>query len=233
MPPLARLRLTLLSQERRQTVDAAFGRLIVAGWSGRDRAAMEAHIAELEQLGVRRPARMPTFYRIAAARLTTAPRIQVTGPDSSGEVEFVLARIGGEIWVGVGSDHTDRAVEGYDVTVSKQMCDKPLAPVMWPLREVAPHWDALQLRSFRVENGTPVPYQEGSVAALLPPGELTRRLAAEDGRDLADGDALMGGTLPARDGVRPAARFAFSLIDPVLGRRIEHAYDVETLHTRG
>ena len=119
------------------------------------------------------------------------------------------------------------------MTVSKQMCDKPLAPVMWPLHEVAPHWDSLQLQSFRVENGTRTIYQEGSVAALLPAAELTRRLAAEDGHEMADGDLLMGGTLPALDGVRPAPRFAFALIDPVLGRRIEHAYDIETLHTRG
>ena len=31
----------------------------------------------------------------------------------------------GRIFVGLGSDHTDRKVETYSVTVSKQMCDKP------------------------------------------------------------------------------------------------------------
>ena len=34
----------------------------------------------------------------------------------------------GRIFVGLGSDHTDRKVEAYSVTVSKQMCDKPMAP---------------------------------------------------------------------------------------------------------
>ena len=33
----------------------------------------------------------------------------------------------GRIFVGCGSDHTDRKVEAYSVTVSKQMCDKPIA----------------------------------------------------------------------------------------------------------
>src|SRR5258708_28829629 len=41
---------------------------------------------------------------------------------------------------------TDREVETYGVTVSKQMCDKPLAPLFWPYDEVAPHWDRLMLR---------------------------------------------------------------------------------------
>ena len=34
----------------------------------------------------------------------------------------------GRIFVGLGSDHTDRKVETYSVTVSKQMCDKVMAP---------------------------------------------------------------------------------------------------------
>ena len=190
---------------------------------------MEAHIAELEKLGVKRPTKTPTFYRIAAARLTTSSLIQVSGPDSSGEVEFVLARIEDEIWVGAASDHTDRAVETYDVTVSKQMCDKPMAPTLWPFRELRSHWDSLRLRSFRIDNGERHPYQDGSVAELLSAEELLARFVAEDGREMTSGDVLMGGTLPTLDSVRPAARFAFALIDPVLNRSIEHAYDVVNL----
>ena len=47
----------------------------------------------------------------------------------------------GRIFVGTGSDHTDRKVESYSVTVSKQMCDKPIAPVLWDLDDVIGHWD--------------------------------------------------------------------------------------------
>jgi hypothetical protein len=39
----------------------------------------------------------------------------------------VLLASGGKTYVTVGSDHTDRKVETYGVTVSKQMCDKPIA----------------------------------------------------------------------------------------------------------
>lgn len=46
--------------------------LVIAGWTGRDAAAVEAHIAELEAIGVPRPATVPCFYRVAAGLLTTA-----------------------------------------------------------------------------------------------------------------------------------------------------------------
>ena len=108
---------------------------VIAGWTGRDQAAVEKHIRELEEVGVKRPASTPIFYRVASARVTTAERIEATGEDSSGEVEFVLARIRGGLYVGVGSDHTDRVVETVGVTVSKQMCDKPIAATFWPDRK--------------------------------------------------------------------------------------------------
>src|SRR6266478_2999900 len=68
---------------------------IVAGWTGRDAAAVEKHIAELEALGVKRPATTPVFYRVSAARLTTATEIEAVGTNSGGEVEFVLLQHGG------------------------------------------------------------------------------------------------------------------------------------------
>ncbi|OYX11437.1 MAG: hypothetical protein B7Z15_11810, partial [Rhizobiales bacterium 32-66-8] len=43
---------------------------VIAGWTGRDKVALEKHIVELEELGVARPASTPIYYRCAAARLT-------------------------------------------------------------------------------------------------------------------------------------------------------------------
>src|SRR6201996_4005665 len=144
-------------------------RLVIAGWTGRDMAALEKHIAELEAIGVKRPASVPIFYRASTARLTTDDSIEVLGNASSGEAEFVLLRHAGRLWVGTGSDHTDREVEKYGVSVSKQLCDKPLAPVFWDYEEIAPHWDKLVLRAHIAENGAQLLYQEGSVTAMLDP----------------------------------------------------------------
>jgi len=201
--------------------------LIIAGWTGRDEAALEKHICELEELGVARPASTPIFYRVAAARLSTAPAVEMSGGQSSGEVEFVLVRHGGRLYVGVGSDHTDRQVETYNVTVSKQMCEKPVAGELWDFEEVRGHWDQLKLRSW-AEGGKL--YQEGSVTAMRSPDDLMSRFAPGG---LPDGAAMFCGTLAAIGGIRPSADFAFELEDPVLGRSIRHRYEIAELPILG
>jgi Protein of unknown function (DUF2848) len=224
------LNLTLMSNGGVTRRDVGIDDAVVAGWTGRDAAAVEKHIRELEAIGVKRPASTPIFYRVSAARLTTDAEIEVVGETSGGEVEFVLLQHGGRLWVGTGSDHTDRAVETYGVTVSKQMCDKPLAATFWAFDEVAPHWDKLVLRAHVPESGARVLYQEGSVAAMLDPRDLISRYA-KDG--LADNTLMFCGTLAAKGGVRPTAQFAFELEDPVMGRKIAHAYTARTLPILG
>ncbi len=204
---------------------------VIAGWTGRDQEALEKHIRELEELGVARPATTPIFYRVAASRITTGTAIEAAGGDSSGEVEFVLVRHGGKLYLGVGSDHTDRKVETYNVTVSKQMCEKPVAPELWALDDVVAHWDRLLLRSWACEAGTKTLYQEGSVAAMRPPQELIALYAGAAG--LADGTLMFCGTLAAKGGIRPAPRFEFEIEDPVRGLRIGHGYDIAALPVLG
>ena len=204
---------------------------VIAGWTGRDPVARDKHIAELEAIGIARPASTPIYYRVSARRLTTEDSIEVSGTETSGEVEFVLIGWQGRIFVGVGSDHTDRKVETYSVTVSKQMCDKPIAPILWELEEVAGHWDRMILRSFAWIDGARVLYQEGTLDSMLPVKELIQRGFGDAG--LPDGCAMFGGTFAAIGGIRPASRFDFELEDPVLKRSIRHGYDVITLPVRG
>jgi hypothetical protein len=206
-------------------------KLVIAGWTGRDKEAVETHISELEALGVKRPLHTPMFYRVSSARLTTAGIIEVTGANSTGEVEFVLAGLQGDFLVGVGSDHTDRQLETVGIAVAKQICDKPIGATFWPLRELERHWDQLKLRSRVTIDGTLHPYQEGSVAELLAPADLIRRHANAD--RLEDGVVMFGGTLAVHGGLRPAQRFEGELEDPVLNRRTFFAYDVHTLPDDG
>jgi len=203
---------------------------IIAGWTGRDAVAVEKHIKELEALGVKRPATTPIFYRVATARLTTDDTIEAVGESSGGEAEFVLLQHAGGLWVGAGSDHTDREVEKYGVTVSKQLCDKPVASVFWSYDEVAPHWDALILRAYVIEGAKPVLYQEGPVTAMMHPQALLQKYC---GTGLRDGTLMFGGTLAAHGGVRPTSELSFELEDPVLGRKIAHSYRVKILPVLG
>lgn len=198
--------------------------LVIAGWTGRDQAALHKHIRELEALGVKPPKTTPIFYRVAASLLTTAGEIEVSGPDSSGEVEFVLIKEDSGLRVAVGSDHTDRKAETVGVSLSKQLCAKPVSPESWRYDEVKPHWERLVLRSWA--DGEL--YQEGPVTAMRAPEDLLQRFGG-----LRSGWAMFCGTLAAKGGIRPAARFTMELEDPVLKRRLSHEYAIKVLPVEG
>jgi Protein of unknown function (DUF2848) len=219
------------AQDTTTPLTLAIDQAVMAGWTGRDPVARDKHIAELEAIGIKRPATVPIYYRVAARRLTTTDSIEVSGGDTSGEVEFVLIGWQGRTFVGVGSDHTDRKVETYSVTVSKQMCDKPMASVLWELEDVIGHWDQMILRAFACIGGKRVLYQEGTLDRMLGVEELLLRGFGPAG--LPDGCAMFGGTFAAIGGIRPASRFEFELEDPVLKRRIGHAYDIVDLPVLG
>ena len=210
---------------------AAIQNLVIAGWTGRNVAALEAHIKELEALGVKRPKSVPIFYRNAAALLTTAGMIEAVGDRSSGEVEFVLYALDDGLWLGVGSDHTDRKAETINVTLSKQMCAKPVGGTLWRYDEVKPHWDKLTLRSFVSDGGIRRLYQEGPVTNMRSPEELIRLYTGDD--RLAPGTAMFCGTFAVHGGFSYGGRFDMELDDPVLGRKLTHGYRIVSLPDEG
>lgn len=197
--------------------------LVIAGWTGRDEAALRQHIRELEELGVKPPKTTPIFYRVAADLITQASAIQVSGPDTSGEVEFVLLARADGLWVTVGSDHTDRKAETIAVSLSKQLCAKPICRDAWRYDEVKDHWERLVLRSWA--DGEL--YQEGPVTAMRSPEDLLAR------HPLKAGWIMFCGTLAAKGGIRPAKLFRMELEDPVRKRRLAHEYRIHALPVEG
>jgi hypothetical protein len=197
--------------------------LIIAGWTGRDEVALRKHIKELEEIGVKPPKTAPIFYRVAASLFTHATEIQVSGPDTSGEVEFVLVKTADDLRVAVGSDHTDRKAETIGVSLSKQLCSKPVSRESWGYDEVKGHWQRLVLRAW----ADGALYQEGPVTAMRSPEDLMERYP------LKSGYAMFCGTLAAQGGIRPAARFRMELEDPVLKRKLSHEYTIRGLEVAG
>jgi len=201
--------------------------LVVAGWTGRDSSAIAHHIAELKALGVKPPSRTPLFYLCSVSRVTQAGAIEVLGERTSGEAEFLLLKHSGALWIGVGSDHTDRDLEAHGVAASKQICDKPIGGEFWRYDAVAPHWDQIRLRAYAVNLGKRELYQDGLVSAMLPPAELISLY--DSANDLPEGALMFCGTLATIGGIRPAERFECELDDPVLQRRIHCGYDIVAL----
>jgi hypothetical protein len=102
----------LHDQQGKARISVEPGALIVAGWTGRDEAALRHHIEELAAIGVPRPSSVPVFYRNSVLNLTQSSVLEVLGPDTSGEVEPVIVALGNQLCLTIGSDHTDRS-SGY------------------------------------------------------------------------------------------------------------------------
>jgi hypothetical protein len=209
-------------------LDVDIQTLIVAGWAGRDIAAVEHHIDELLALGVPRPSSVPLYYRVANNQLTQSDNVQVVGPTSSGEVEAFVFAAGGELYVSIASDHTDRKLETHSVALSKQICPMPVATTAWRYADVARHWDELVIRSRIEENGVDVLYQEGTLASLRTPLDLIAGYL-KGAATLPEGCGMSCGTVAAIGGIRPALSFTMELVDPRRQRIIQHRYEIEVL----
>jgi len=199
-------------------LDAPITNLIIAGWTGRDAAAVQHHINELVALGIPAPSRTPLYYRNGASLLTQSDRIEVLGNGSSGEAEPLVVQAQGKLWLGLGSDHTDREFEKTSVAASKQMCPKPVGTQLWSWSSVADRLDDLVLSSEIFENGAWVTYQKGALAKIRPLEKLI------EAAGMKDGTAMMCGTLPAIGGVRPSAQFRARLYDAKMDREITLSY---------
>ena len=206
--------------------------LVIAGWTGRDKEAMEEHMVELEDLGISRPKTTPIFYHLAPYLLTQSATIPVIGSDTSGEVEFFVLSHKNILWVGLGSDHTDRKLEAYNITFSKQTCAKPISKVLWRYDDIAAHWDEVSLFAYVKESGNKVLYQEGSVNSMLSIENLLGKFNSLT-KSLPEQTLMFCGTLPVQGGIRPTREFEIELVDPVLNRKIRHQYKVVSLPNQG
>jgi hypothetical protein len=201
--------------------------VVLAGYTGRDQESVRQHIEELAEHGIPGPERVPTFYRATPALVVAGDRIDVLGPETSGEVEFILLRSGGTLYVGLGSDHTDRGHERVSITHAKQLCPKVVATALWRYDDVAAHWDRLVLRSFAGAERRL--YQEGPVSAMLDPEDILERVRARTGRGDLEGVLVFSGTLPLVGELSCGDRFAAELSDEVTGARLSLDYAVNVI----
>lgn len=186
-------------------------RLIIAGWTGRSRREVMSHVAELKVLGVRPPSDIPMFYEVSTNLVTQEGVVDDFDKKSSGEVEFFLFNVEGSIFVGVGSDHTDRSLESFSVNYSKQVCQKPISKDCWRLEDVQSHWDELIIISkVRDIFGEEIEYQCGRLSQIIPPSELISKVPG----GFHDGDMVFGGTVPVIGEIRYSESFSGSLVDP-------------------
>jgi len=202
--------------------------LVCAGWVGRDPEALQAHIDELAKLGIPGPSRVPMYMNFSTYLATTDDEITVVSSQSSGEVEYVLFCKGEEIWVTVGSDHTDRDVETKSIPGSKQMYAKCLASECWPFPDVKDHWDKLILRCWVYKGTERSLYQEAPAASIIAPKELIDKIP-DVGDMRGKGIVLFSGTIATKGGLICGDSYEIEMEDPVLKRLVRHQYKVRVL----
>jgi hypothetical protein len=223
--------LTFQVQGTGETLSIRPRRVLMAGYTGRDQAAVQRHIDELREHGVPAPTRVPILFPATVDRLTMADEIEVLGDQTSGEAEFVLIYHQGRLYVAAGSDQTDRELEKTSITFAKQVCPNVLSRQVWPYADVRDRWDAIVLRArTRGRDGKAGPerrYQEGTLAEMLRPEDLERLVGERVGGEL-EGTVIYSGTIPIRDegGFAFGGAFTAELEDPATGRILRCAYRV-------
>jgi hypothetical protein len=199
------------------------------GYAGRNQESVREHIEELAKIGVPAPTTSPTLYPLANYNLTTSANIQVQNQETSGEIEYVILWQAGKAYVTVGSDHTDRELENFNVAKSKQACPDIMASEVWLYEDVKDHWDDIQLKCWVTKNGKRVLYQDATVGAMMSPEDwlpIFNRI----GIDNLNNSIFFSGTINTVGKMLIFAdTYEIEMIDPVLKRSLRHEYKVSVL----
>jgi hypothetical protein len=223
------LELSVIHENHEIPLQFTVKRMVNGGYVGRDLKAVEAHIEELRCKGVPPPPSVPMVFPVLSHNITTASQIEVVGSKTSGEAEFVLLLDGQNVFVGVGSDHTDRDIERYSIIKSKQICQNVLSSKVWRYEEVESYWDDLLIRSWTkaTEGGEWVLYQRASLGTIISASQIMDLVKSKLKDDQADGLVIFSGTLPILTGEMIfGCAFRAELIDERLGRNLICEYRV-------
>lgn len=203
-------------------------RMYNVGSATRDPEAARAHQEEVAEIGIRIAFDVPSprIYPVAISQAVTDTEVAALHGESSGEVEIVIVVDGSDIYVGVGSDHTDRWLERTSIPWSKNVSPNVVAPELWRWQDVADHWDECVMSS-HVDGR---PYQEAAVSIFLTPPEILEVLAERV--DLPSSYVVFCGSYAAIDKImRFGDTWELALTDPVRDRAIRHTYRVIDLFT--
>ncbi|MBU8878198.1 DUF2848 domain-containing protein [Bacillus sp. FJAT-29790] len=201
------------------------------GNSGRTQVDIQNHILELEKQGISAPMNTDaTIHPISDYLVTQDGNIQVLGNNTTGEIEYLLLINEEGSFITVGSDHADRVLEAQSSKYFKQICQKPIAKVLWPLEEVIGHWDEIKLTCEIMVHDHWELYQEGTVASLLGV-EKVIELLQKNNVYSTEGIVVYCGTICLYKGkFMYPTWYRMTMHDPILNRSIILCYNIEILN---
>ncbi len=221
------IQLKLQKNGRNIAVPFHVDRMLNAGFTGRDQKEVRHHLDELSAKGIEVPTETPLIYPVIPATLTPDEKIVVYGQETSGEIEYVLfIKNETEIYVGIGSDHTDRKLEETDIPRAKQMCPNIVSPGVWELNDVIGHWDDLVMACRVEKDGQDLAYQKGNLGLLMSPAELMAFVSGKVTGPLTDMVIFSGTVKMETPEFVFADQFSGRLTDPVLKRELAFTYRI-------
>ncbi len=225
-----KLELVLENKQERRELAFTCNRMVNAGYVGKNQEEARRHIEELAAKGIPGPKSIPVLYPVICNALSLDSEIEVYENETCGEVEYVLCIVTeDEIYVGLGSDHTDRHLEESDIPRAKQICPNLMSRTVWPLEEVENHWDDLLMSAKVVNQGEETLYQQGRLGLLLNPAELMSFVKSKIPGPL-ENLIIFSGTMGMLNGEFIfGEKFSPRLIDEKLNRRLEFSYNIRPL----
>jgi len=229
-----RLKLSLQKDDQIEEIHFEMRRMVNAGYTGRDREAVKKHIEELKKEGIIAPESTPTAYEVNTQLIyfdDEIEEIEVIGNKTSGEAEFILLCHGKEVYVGVGSDHTDRELEVISIIKSKQICHNLMSRRIWLLKDVRKDWDELMLRSWvKNDEGMKILYQEAPLSRMMTPEDLMAFVQDKMDDKNLEGVVIYSGTIPTfTEGPNYDNYFEVELSNPKTGKKLRCSYEVRVL----
>ncbi len=127
----------LHSRGKHLNITIPYNSLFAIGYAGRNIEKTMEHIRELEKhLGVPAPKKIPTIFQCSNLLLTQEEEFHVVGAKTCGEAEYVIILHNGSIYIGLGSDHTDRQLKDRAYPRQSRYVPNQSAPTYGSMRKL-------------------------------------------------------------------------------------------------
>lgn len=197
------------------------------GFTARNQEAMLRNLKSLKSLNVKIPKRIPSVYPLIKNIIDLSDEIEVVSNDTCAEVEFLIIIQNEDIYIGIGSDHSDKVLESESISKSKQICPKHFHTELWDYKDVKNHWDELEIGSYYYKDGEKIVFQKGFVKDMLHPDTVIDEL--KNRYDDINKIIVYSGSIANLTGFIYGEKFEYYLNDPVLNRKLKTNYKINVI----
>ena len=204
-------------------------KMLNGGFTGRNQEEVQKHVDELKAKGIGAPDETPCFFPVFRDLITQEDIIDcLSDSGHTPEAEFVMLCTQDDIYITVGSDHTDRDLEKDSIPKAKQIYPNIIGQKVWKYSEIKEHWDDIELKSWikDPDSGEIILFQDTKLSAMLTPDDLLEEAKKTAELDSLDGLVILSGTVAANKQINYTSYFKVQLVDKKSNREITCEYEM-------